>query len=39
VRDRAHTSGKFGFYNFSQAPVQYETFTRRETPMACSTVQ
>jgi hypothetical protein len=39
VHDSTYTSGKFGFYNFSQAPVQYETFTRRATPPACSTVQ
>jgi hypothetical protein len=38
VEDTTYTSGGFGFYNFSQAPVSYSSFTRRDTPPACTTV-
>jgi uncharacterized repeat protein (TIGR01451 family) len=30
IADATYTSGKFGFYNFSQSQVQYSGFTRRE---------
>jgi hypothetical protein len=39
VQDATYVNGKFGFYNYSQGPVEYTSFTRRDTPGACSTVQ
>jgi hypothetical protein len=38
VQDDTYQDGKFGFYNYSQGPVEYTSFTRRDTPGACSTV-
>jgi hypothetical protein len=38
VEDDTYESGRFGFYNFSQGPVNYRSFTSRETPSACSSV-
>ncbi len=38
VQDSTYQNGKFGFYNYSQGPVTYTSFTRRDTPGACSTV-
>ena len=32
IADTTYTSGKFGFYNFSQSQVQYSGFTRRVIP-------
>jgi hypothetical protein len=39
VQDSTYQDGKFGFYNYSQGAVSYTSFTRRDTPGACSTVQ
>ncbi|HMJ11364.1 MAG TPA: immunoglobulin-like domain-containing protein [Polyangiaceae bacterium] len=39
VEDSTYRNGKFGFYNYSQGPVTYTSFTRRDTPGACSTVR
>ena len=39
VQDSTYVDGRFGFYNFSQGPVTYKSFTRRDTPGACSTVR
>ncbi|HEY6557669.1 MAG TPA: immunoglobulin-like domain-containing protein [Polyangiaceae bacterium] len=39
VQDSTYVNGKFGFYNYSQGPVEYTSFTRRDTPGACSTVR
>lgn len=38
VSDSTYTGGRFGFYNYSQAPVDYQGFVSRKTPLACSTV-
>lgn len=38
VNDATYASGAFGFYNFSQAPVNYASFKKRAVPPACSTV-
>ena len=38
VEDDTYAGGQFGFYNYSQAPVTYQSFTQRKTPRACSTV-
>jgi hypothetical protein len=38
VTDATYTAGGFGFFNNSQGAVDYSSFTRRETPPACSTV-
>jgi hypothetical protein len=39
MHDETYANGRFGFYNFSQAPVAYTGFTQRVTPPECSTVQ
>jgi hypothetical protein len=39
VADSTYTNGGFGFYNYSQGPVEYQSFTRLSTPPACSTVE
>lgn len=38
VTDDTYVGGGFGYYNYSQGPVVYQSFTRRITPGACSTV-
>jgi RHS repeat-associated protein len=32
IQDSTYTSGRFGFYNFSQGGVQYRGFTQQEAP-------
>lgn len=37
--DDTYAGGGFGFYNYSQAPVTYRSFSKRVTPPACSTIE
>lgn len=38
INDSTYTSGKFGFYNFSQSMVNYSGFTMEELPSALKTI-
>jgi hypothetical protein len=36
IQDSTYTAGRFGFYNYSQAPVVYESFVTRSAPIECA---